>query len=68
MNHFVSEELKELALSEELVLIKVKMMKAEYNEIASRQNTNWWQSTVNLFTAWFRPNNGYGSNTYFPAS
>ena len=61
------EDAKEKAL-QEMVLIKVKMLKAEYQETVTTAKHSWWQSTVGAMLAWFRTgNNGYG-NTYYPAS
>lgn len=63
-----SEEVK-TQLNEEMVLVKVKMLKADYHETQlSGRNLPWWQSTVNALFAWFR-NSGYNSGTsYSPVS
>lgn len=55
-------------LLEEMVLVKVKMLKAEYYETQLRVKNSWWQSAVGTMTAWFRSTNNVGSSTYFPAS
>jgi hypothetical protein len=54
-------------LNGDAVLVKVKMLKAEFFETQNRQKANWWQSAMHSMTSWFRPNN-VGTNTYFPAS
>ncbi len=69
------EEINTLKMSEEwnklvcddMVLVKVKMIKAEYYETQSRANTSWWQNAINSITAWFGTNN-VNPNIYFPAS
>ncbi len=55
-------------LMKEMVLVKVKMIKAEYFETQARLKATWWKNTVNHFSAWFRNPNNVGANTYFPAS
>jgi hypothetical protein len=54
-------------LLEDMVLVKVKMLKAEYYETQLRTKHSWWHNTVGAVTAWFR-NSNVGSNTYYPAS
>lgn len=59
------EAIKELA-SGDMVLVKVKMLRAEYHETQTRAAQSWWQNAVtNMFT-WFRT--GYKNSTYYPAS
>jgi general stress protein 26 len=62
----MSEEWDTL-ISDDTVLVKVKMMKAEYYETRTRENTTWWQSALNSVITWFGTNN-VGPNIYFPAS
>ncbi len=70
------EEINTLKMSEEwnklvcddMVLVKVKMMKAEYYETQSRANISWWQNAINSVTTWFGTTNNVGPNIYFPAS
>ena len=45
------------------VLVRVKMLKAEYFETATKPATNWWQNTVQAVTNWFRT----GTQPYYPA-
>jgi len=52
---------------EDMVLVKVKMLKAEYYETQMRTKHSWWHNAVGSMTAWFR-NTNVGSNTYYPAS
>jgi general stress protein 26 len=54
----------------QMLLVKVKIMKAEYYDHRTASRNSWWQNAVGTFTAWFgagssqyRPN-----STYFPAS
>jgi general stress protein 26 len=49
------------------VLVKVKMLKAEYYETASRAKHSWWYNAVSAVTTWFRSSHHMG-NTYYPAS
>ena len=60
------EEAKYLAISE-MVLVKVKIMKAEYYEKTPVGRQSWWQNTVNSISTWFRTGH-YRPDTYFPAS
>jgi len=62
---YLPEEAKRLAMNE-MVLVKVKIMKAEYYE-KSAGRLSWWQNVVNTFTSWFR-NGNYRPDTYYPAS
>jgi len=62
---YLPEEAKRLAMNE-MVLVKVKIMKAEYYE-KSAARLSWWQNVVNTFTSWFR-NGNYRPDTYYPAS
>jgi general stress protein 26 len=53
----------------DMVLMKVKMMRAEYHETQTSHANSWWQNVVHNIATWFRSSNGYTSgNTYFPAS
>ena len=53
---------------EDMVLVKVKMLKAEYYETQMRTKHSWWQSAVSTMTAWIRSTNNVGTSTYYPAS
>ena len=55
-------------ISDDTVLVKVKMMKAEYYETRTRANTPWWQNALNSVVTWFGTTNNVGPNIYFPAS
>lgn len=52
----------------EMVLVKVKMLKAEHYETQTRTKSSWWTNTLNTVTTLFRSTNSISSNTYFPAS
>jgi general stress protein 26 len=69
MNSFVTlpEDAKKLAMNE-MVLVKVKIMKAEYYETRSTNQHSWWQTAVNTVTAWFRHSNDLRPDVYYPAS
>ncbi len=62
---YLPEEAKRLAMNE-MVLVKVKIMKAEYYEKSAGRLSR-WQNVVNTFTSWFR-NGNYRPDTYYPAS
>lgn len=61
------ETVKELAAGEsDMVLVKVKMLRAEYHETQTRvPNSRWHNAVTNMFT-WFRT--GYKNSTYYPVS
>ncbi len=52
----------------DMVLVKVKMLKADYYETQTRTNVSWWQNAVDTFITWFRNPPHMGPGTYFPAS
>lgn len=54
-------------LSEDMVLVKVKMMKADYQERPNRASNGIWANTFGYFFTWFK-SSPYRPNTYFPAS
>jgi general stress protein 26 len=60
------EEVKKLALND-MVLVKVKIQKADFYETRTAGRQSWWQHAVQTVTAWFR-NGQYRPDTYFPAS
>lgn len=62
-----SDEVAE-CLNGDVVMIKVKMLKAEFFETQNRQKASWWQSAFSSMTSWFRPGGVGTTNTYFPAS
>lgn len=55
------------SIDRESVLIKVKMMKADYQETQSRNRYSWWASAVNYILPWFRSSD-LRPTSYFPAS
>ena len=69
LNTFVTlpEDAKRLAMSE-MVLVKVKIMRAEYYETKTSSQHSWWQNVVNSVATWFRPSNNYRPDVYYPAS
>lgn len=62
----LSEEVKQAAMND-MVLVKVKISKADYFETRTARHS-WWQQAVGSFTTWFRNSNNYRPNTYYPAS
>ena len=69
MNSFVvlPEEAKHLA-DNDMILVKVKIMKAEYYETGTTRQS-WWQNAVNTVSTLFRhSNNNYRPDIYYPAS
>jgi hypothetical protein len=69
LNSFVAlpEDVKNLA-NGKMLLVKVKILKAEYYETRTQTRNSWWQQAVNVVTTWFGSNNYRQDNTYFPAS
>jgi general stress protein 26 len=69
MNAFVSlpDEAKQQAMHD-MVLVKVKIMKADYYETRTTNRKAWWQNAISMFTTWFRTSNHYRPETYYPAS
>ncbi|HEX6334435.1 MAG TPA: pyridoxamine 5'-phosphate oxidase family protein [Flavisolibacter sp.] len=61
------EEARRMAMND-MVLVKVKILKAEYFETRTAQRNTWWQSAVNMVTTWFRHSNNLRTDTYYPAS
>ena len=52
----------------EMVLVKVKILKAEYYETKTSKAT-WWRHAAGTFTTWFRNSNNYSRpEIYYPAS
>jgi hypothetical protein len=68
LNGFVTlpEDAKKLAM-DEMVLVKVKIMRAEYYETRTA-SLPWWQNAVNTITTWFRHSNNLRPDVYYPAS
>lgn len=59
----------EVTADDSMVLVKVKILKAEYYETSGRTRSNWWQSAFGSMTTWFRTSNHYNRpNTYYPVS
>lgn len=69
MNSFVTlpEDAKKLAMNE-MVLVKVKIMRAEYFETKTLTQQSWWQNAMSTVTAWFRHSNNLRPDVYYPAS
>lgn len=69
MNSLVTlpEDAKRLAM-QEMVLVKVKIMRAEYYETKTNTRQSWWQSMVNAVSTWFRQSNNLRPDVYYPAS
>ena len=52
---------------EDMILMKVKMSKAEYFETRT-QKAKWWHSAVTMFTAWFKSPHYRPATSYFQVS
>ena len=52
----------------DMVLVKVKILKAEYQDTQTSAKSSWWQSAMHTVQAWFKSPGAYDQNTYFPAS
>ena len=55
-------------MNAEMVLVKVKMLKADYHETQTLTRNSWWQSTISVFSALFRNSNSYQPSTYYATS
>jgi len=67
MNTFFKQPEDAPQVSNDMVLVKVKMTKAEYYETRTGQGS-WWRSAFSAFTTWFRNSNNYRPDIYYPAS
>jgi hypothetical protein len=64
----LSDEVKQKALSQ-MVLVKVKMMKADMFENITGLKTSWLRNALTTLQEWIFPNSGnYGPTTYYPVS
>jgi len=69
MNSFVTlPEVARGVAMDEMVLVKVKIMRADYYETRTANHQSWWQNAVNMVTAWFRNSNNLRPDVYYPAS
>ena len=62
---------EEKAKMKDMILVKVKILKAEYHETAVNKpaKSSWWQSAVSNVYAWFRSGHGvYRPEVFHPAS
>lgn len=69
LNSFVTlpEDAKKLAMNE-MVLVKVKIMRADYYERKTSNQQSWWQTAFNAVTTWFRHSNNLRPEVYYPVS
>ena len=68
MNALVNLPESTVAALHDMVLVKVKIMRAEYYETRTARQS-WWQQAVNSVTTWFRhSNNSLRPDIYYPAS
>jgi len=58
---------KNQSIPPDMVLVKVKIMKAEYYETKTTSHS-WWQNAVSSITTWFRTSNTYRPGVYYAAS
>lgn len=57
------------SLLSDMLLVKVKILKAEYFETQTgRVKATWWRNAINAFTTWFRHTNNIRPDVYYPAS
>jgi hypothetical protein len=68
VNHFANLPQETLTALQDMLLVKVKIMRAEYYETrTSRQS--WWRQAVNTVSTWFRHSNSpLRPDIYYPAS
>jgi hypothetical protein len=68
VNTFIEIAGEEVSGHPELVLVKVKIMKAEYYETHPKTKSNWLYTAVSSMATWFRSTNHLNRNIYYPAS
>jgi general stress protein 26 len=69
LNSVLAEAGHGLTLDSEMVLVKVKMLKAEFYESQTRlKSASWFSQALSSVTTWFRSSNNIGPNTYYPVS
>jgi len=68
VNNFLSitNEVK-LQDVEDSVLVKVKMMRADFQQTQTRNSNSWWANAVYYFFTWFRSSD-YRPGTYYQVS
>ncbi len=68
INSVLADAGQGLTLDSDMVLVKVKMLKAEFYEAQARAKSSWFSHALNSVTTWFRSPNSIGPNTYYPVS
>jgi general stress protein 26 len=69
LNSVLAEAGQGIGLDSDMVLVKVKMLKAEFYESQTRvKSSSWFSQALNSVTTWFRSPNSIGPNTYYPVS
>lgn len=67
VNAFVLEEGQ--AINNDMVLVKVKMLKADYHETnTNSRNASWWQQAMHTLFSPFKHSNYGSGSTYMPIS
>lgn len=61
------DDARQMAMNE-MVLVKVKIMKADYYESRTRTRNSWWQNAVHMFNSMIGHSSHMRTNTYYPAS
>lgn len=69
MNAFVTlTEEEKMQAKKDMVLVKVKILKAEYTETKPSTRSSWFQNVVGSVTTLFRSSNSYQPDTCYPVS
>lgn len=63
----ISEEVKQKALNQ-MVLVKVKLLTAEYCELETGEKVSWLQVAFSTLQSWFWPSTGFRPVTYHSVS
>lgn len=63
-----TDQMRHIALAD-MVLIKVRIQKADYYESRSQVKYSWWRSAVHTVSSWFRHSqSNLRQETFYPAS
>jgi len=53
-----------ISVYNDTVLVKVKMLNADYFETSTSEKTNWWQNAISSISNWFGSSNESEPNSY----
>jgi hypothetical protein len=63
------EAAQEVKSKSDMILVKVKILKAEYHETGTQPRSSWWKNAVSSVYTWFRSSSGvYRPEVFNPVS